>query len=119
VRDGRTALRGLPRHHGWARAWRHWDSWRDEEKIVDDSSIDATVLVAAAQSPNRLVYRTEVLTQPVHISGIPSVSLNLSFNRPAAIVSAIVVDYRADGTAARLRVSAGLASVPRSHGVTR
>jgi X-Pro dipeptidyl-peptidase len=68
------------------------------ETIVDDSSIDANVLIAAAQSPNRLVYRTMPLTAPVHISGIPSVSLKLSFDQPAAVVSAAVVDYRADGT---------------------
>jgi X-Pro dipeptidyl-peptidase len=68
------------------------------ETIVDDSSIDANVLIAAAQSPNRLVYKTQVLSAPVHMSGVPQVSLYLSFDRPAANVSAMVVDYRADGT---------------------
>lgn len=68
------------------------------ETIVDDSSIDATVLTAAAQSPNRLVYQTPALTVPVHMSGIPWVSLKLMFDKPAAVVSAAVVDYRADGT---------------------
>jgi X-Pro dipeptidyl-peptidase len=65
------------------------------ELIVDNSAIDANVLVAAMQSPHRLVYQTAVLTTPVHVSGIPEVSLRLSFNRPAAIVSAMLVDYRA------------------------
>jgi X-Pro dipeptidyl-peptidase len=69
------------------------------ETIVDDSSIDANVLIAAAQSPNRLVYKTGVLNSPVHMSGIPSVSLCLSFDQPAAVVSAAVVEYREDGTA--------------------
>lgn len=68
------------------------------ETIVDDSSIDATVLIAAAQSPNRLVYQTPALTAAVHMSGIPWVSLKLSFDKPAAVVSAAIVDYRADGT---------------------
>jgi X-Pro dipeptidyl-peptidase len=68
------------------------------ETIVDDSSIDANVLIAAAQSPNRLVYKTSALTSPVHVSGVASVSLYLSFDRPAANVSAMIVDYRADGT---------------------
>jgi X-Pro dipeptidyl-peptidase len=71
---------------------------RDLETIVDDSSIDATVLIAAAQSPNRLVYQTAALTAPVHMSGIPWVSLNLRFDQPAAVVSAAIVDYRQDGT---------------------
>jgi X-Pro dipeptidyl-peptidase len=65
------------------------------EVIVDDSSIDANVLVAASQSPNRLVYQSAPLTAPVHVSGIPSVSLRLSFDKPAAIVSAMLVDYKA------------------------
>jgi X-Pro dipeptidyl-peptidase len=68
------------------------------ETIVDDSSIDATVLIAAPQSPNRLVYQTPALTAPVHMSGIAWVSLKLSFDQPAAVVSAAIVDYRADGT---------------------
>jgi X-Pro dipeptidyl-peptidase len=69
------------------------------ESIVDNSAIDATVLVAAPESPHRLVYQSGTLLAPVHMSGIPSVSLSLSFDQPAAIVSAMVVDYRADGSA--------------------
>jgi X-Pro dipeptidyl-peptidase len=34
----------------------------------------------------------------VHISGVPEVSLRLAFDRPAAIVSAMLVDHRADGS---------------------
>jgi X-Pro dipeptidyl-peptidase len=68
------------------------------ETIVDDSAIDANALVAALQSPNRLAYQTGVLTAPVHMSGIPSVSLKLMFDQPAAVVSAAIVDYRQDGT---------------------
>jgi X-Pro dipeptidyl-peptidase len=52
-------------------------------------------LIAAPQSPHRLVYQTPPLAAAVHISGIPEVSLRLSFNKPAAVVSAMVVDYRA------------------------
>jgi X-Pro dipeptidyl-peptidase len=71
---------------------------RGLETIIDDSSIDANALIAAAQSPNRLVYQTVPLTAPVHMSGIPWVSLELRFDQPAAVVSAAIVDYRADGT---------------------
>jgi X-Pro dipeptidyl-peptidase len=69
-----------------------------KEKIVDDSTINAAELVAAAQSPHRLVYQTDVLSAPVHMSGTPHVSLRLSFSKPAAVVSAMLVDYKADGT---------------------
>lgn len=68
-------------------------------RIVDNSAIDATVLVAAPESPHRLVYKSNALLAPVHMSGMPSVSLMLAFDKPAAIVSAMVVDYRPDGTA--------------------
>jgi X-Pro dipeptidyl-peptidase len=71
---------------------------REMETLVDDSSIDATALIAAPQSPHRLAYRTAALTSPVHMSGIPAVALRLSFDRPAAVVSAAVVDYRTDGS---------------------
>jgi X-Pro dipeptidyl-peptidase len=64
------------------------------ELIVDDSSIDANVLVAAATSPNRLVYQTPALTAPVHVSGTPSVTLRLAFDKPAANVTAMLVDYK-------------------------
>jgi X-Pro dipeptidyl-peptidase len=81
----------------------HHDHWHHrgkpvKEVIVDDSTINAADLVAAAQSPNRLIYQTDVLTAPVHMSGTPSVSLRLSFSKPAAVVSAMLVDYRGDGT---------------------
>jgi X-Pro dipeptidyl-peptidase len=69
-----------------------------KEKIVDDSTINAADLAAAAQSPHRLIYQTDVLTTQVHMSGTPNVSLRLSFSKPAAVVSAMLVDYRADGT---------------------
>ena len=72
------------------------------EVIVDDSSIDAPVLAAAAQSQSRLIYKSDVLTAPVHISGIPAVSLRMSFNQPSAIVSAMLIEYRANGTSAIL-----------------
>jgi X-Pro dipeptidyl-peptidase len=68
------------------------------ENIIDNSAIDATVLVQAAQSPHRLVYKSHQLIAPVHISGIPSVKLRLSFGQPSATVSAILVQYNSNGT---------------------
>ena len=68
------------------------------EQITDNSAIDATVLVQNAQSPHRLVYKSHQLIAPVHISGVPSVKLRLSFAQPSATVSAILVQYNANGT---------------------
>lgn len=67
------------------------------ELLVDDASIDANVLVAAPESPSRLVYQTPPLAAPVHMSGTASVTLRVSFDKPAANVSAMLVDYRAAG----------------------
>ena len=68
-----------------------------EESFTDNAAIDADTLAAAATSPHRLVYRTEPLAAAVHVSGIPSVSLRLAFDAPAAIVSAMLVNYPASG----------------------
>jgi X-Pro dipeptidyl-peptidase len=68
------------------------------EEIVDNSAIDATALVSAAQSPHRLVYKSHVLTGPIHVSGIPSVKLHLAFGQPSAVVSAMLVQYSANGS---------------------
>jgi X-Pro dipeptidyl-peptidase len=68
------------------------------ETIVDNSLINAATLAAEAQSPHRLVYKTDPLMEPVHISGTPSVSLRLAFSEPAAVVSALLVDYRGNGS---------------------
>jgi X-Pro dipeptidyl-peptidase len=68
------------------------------ENITDNSAIDATVLVSAGQSPHRLVYKSHQLTAPVHISGVPSVKLRMSFGQPSATVSAMLVQYNANGS---------------------
>lgn len=67
------------------------------ELIIDDSSIDANALIAAPQSPSRLVYQSSPLRAPVHVSGITEVVLQLAFDKPAAIVSAMLVDYKSAG----------------------
>src|SRR5262249_21831376 len=72
------------------------------ENIVDQSATDATVLVQAASSPHRLVYKSQQLTAPVHISGIPKVRLHMSFGQGSATVSALLVQYNANGTSAIL-----------------
>jgi X-Pro dipeptidyl-peptidase len=68
-------------------------STRTAETIVDDSSIDATELVAAAQSPHRLIYQSPPLTASLHLSGTSSVRIRVAIDRPAAIISAMLVEY--------------------------
>ncbi len=61
------------------------------ESLVDDVSIAAPELAAAASSPNRLIYATPVLTKPVHISGYPQITLKLASSKAAANLSVYLV----------------------------
>ncbi|MFF4772572.1 Xaa-Pro dipeptidyl-peptidase [Microtetraspora fusca] len=69
------------------------------ETIVDDATKRAQTLADAATSPNRLAYKTGALTGAVRLSGTPQVSLRMSFGRPAANVTALLVDYDQNGKA--------------------
>lgn len=52
-------------------------------------------------NPNRLIYRTPALPQAIRMSGTPYVDLEMSIdNRRAANLTAVLVDYAPDGSAA-------------------
>ncbi|GAA1825064.1 Xaa-Pro dipeptidyl-peptidase [Agromyces salentinus] len=70
---------------------------RAAENLVDDASIRASALAAAETSPNRLAYRTDVLGEPLRLSGTPSVSLKLAVDRSKANLTALLVEYPATG----------------------
>ncbi|MEV4314605.1 Xaa-Pro dipeptidyl-peptidase [Actinocrispum sp. NPDC049592] len=67
------------------------------ESLTDDSSIHAETLADAPSSPNRLAYTTGVTKTPVRLSGKATVDLRVSFTRPAANVTALLVDRGPDG----------------------
>ncbi|HEY0636025.1 MAG TPA: Xaa-Pro dipeptidyl-peptidase, partial [Pseudonocardiaceae bacterium] len=69
------------------------------ESLVDDASITAELLAAAAASPHRLSYETAPAAAPVRVSGTVALDLRMSFDRPAANVTALLVDRAPDGTA--------------------
>jgi hypothetical protein len=69
------------------------------ETLTDDASVTSTTAMNAATSPQRLIYRSPVLTQDVRISGTPTVSLNAAFSRPKANLSVYLVSLPADGSA--------------------
>ena len=48
------------------------------EKLVDDVQFTGAALATAAQSPNRLIYATPELTEPVHVSGFSRVTITLA-----------------------------------------
>ncbi|GAA2967901.1 Xaa-Pro dipeptidyl-peptidase [Actinokineospora diospyrosa] len=75
--------------------------WRPDRRVVESLTDDATklaeTLANAASSPNRLVYLSRPSSTPLRFSGKGEVYLRLSFTRPAANVTALLVDRGPDG----------------------
>ncbi|HVT80959.1 MAG TPA: Xaa-Pro dipeptidyl-peptidase, partial [Phycisphaerae bacterium] len=61
-----------------------------KETMVDDASFRAAQL-ASAESNHRLLFATPVLSQPVHISGYPKVTVKLASSKAAANLSVYLV----------------------------
>lgn len=61
------------------------------ETLVDNFSFSGGTLAAAEWSDHRLLYATEPLAAPLHISGAPRVTVRLAANRPAANLSVWLV----------------------------
>ncbi|MCE7010187.1 Xaa-Pro dipeptidyl-peptidase [Kibdelosporangium philippinense] len=68
------------------------------ESLTDDASKKAETLVNEASSPNRLSYSTSATRKSIRLSGQAKVDLRVSFSRPAANVTALLVDRAPDGT---------------------
>ncbi|GAA2674890.1 MULTISPECIES: Xaa-Pro dipeptidyl-peptidase [Actinosynnema] len=68
------------------------------EELRDDAGKSVEQLVDLPASGNRLAYGTRALTEPVRLSGTPRADLAVSFDRPAANVTAVLVDRSPDGT---------------------
>ncbi len=70
------------------------------ETLTDDASIAGITSANAASSNVRLIYQTPALTQPVRISGTPTVSLDMAFSKSRANLTAALVSYppTGDGT---------------------
>jgi X-Pro dipeptidyl-peptidase len=54
------------------------------ESLKDDVAFSGSALASATASPNRLLYATATLTDTVHISGTPRVTLRVASSKPAA-----------------------------------
>jgi len=66
-------------------------SQQGTETLVDDVSFTGAKLAQAEQLKHRLLYATPKLTEPVHISGIATVTIKLSSSKPAANLSVWLV----------------------------
>ncbi|HEV7907058.1 MAG TPA: Xaa-Pro dipeptidyl-peptidase [Pseudonocardiaceae bacterium] len=68
------------------------------ETLADDAGKTAQQLVDLPSSGNRLSYSTKAAATPLRLSGTPHVDLAVSFDRPAANVTTLLVDRAPDGT---------------------
>lgn len=61
------------------------------ESFSDDVDSSAVDLAKAAKSAHRLIYATAPLTQPIHISGTPRITVRMTADKPAANLSVYLV----------------------------
>lgn len=62
-----------------------------QETLVDNYSFTGSALAQADYTEHRLLYLSPVLTEPLHISGIPKITVKLASNKPAANLSVWLV----------------------------
>jgi X-Pro dipeptidyl-peptidase len=62
------------------------------ETLTDDVNQTGGQLAIAASSPNRLLYATPTLTQPVHLSGTARVTISVASSKAAANLSVWLVE---------------------------
>jgi X-Pro dipeptidyl-peptidase len=62
-----------------------------KETFMDNVSFSGSALAQAEWTNHRLIYVTPELKEPVHISGIPSITIRLACNKPAANLSVWMV----------------------------
>jgi X-Pro dipeptidyl-peptidase len=61
------------------------------ETLTDDVSLSGSALARAESSTNRLLFLTEPLKEPLHISGIPSITIRASSDKQAVNLSVWMV----------------------------
>ncbi|MFH0762065.1 MAG: Xaa-Pro dipeptidyl-peptidase [Bacteroidota bacterium] len=62
-----------------------------KETLVDNVSFSGSVLAQAEWTNHRLLYLTPVLKEPVHLSGISTITIRLACSKPAANLSVWMV----------------------------
>jgi X-Pro dipeptidyl-peptidase len=71
--------------------WTAARAGQGRESLTDDVAHDAPSLALAEESPHRLLYATPALSEPVHISGFPQVTIRLASSVPAVNLSVYLV----------------------------
>src|SRR6185503_11385755 len=77
------------------------------ETLVDDVAMSGSANASAEQSSHRLLYATPVLTDTVHISGTPRVTLRVASSKAGANLSVWLVMLPYDSTRAGSQSHAG------------
>src|SRR6185503_6067906 len=78
------------------------------DKLVDDVAQSGSVDAAAEQSSNRLIYATPILSDTVHVSGTPKITLRVASSKPAANLSVWLVMLPYDSTRVGSESSSGV-----------
>lgn len=78
------------------------------EKLIDDAGMSGSAYALAPQSPNRLLYATTILTDTVHVSGTPRVTLRIASSKSAANLSVWLVMLPYDSARAGSQSHTGL-----------
>lgn len=66
-------------------------SKQGKETLVDNYSFDGEALAKAENTNHRLLFVTPKLTEDIHISGVPKITVTLSSSKPAANLSVWLV----------------------------
>lgn len=79
---------GAPQHGGLST---EASTGAGTETLVDNFSFSGDALAQAEWTDHRLMYITPVLAEPLHISGIPEITLSVASSKPAANLSVWLV----------------------------
>lgn len=73
-------------------------SENNQETFTDDATIEVEDLIKnpMEKSENRLAYLSPVLSESMHLSGVPELSIKAGFDEPTANLSAVLVDYSSE-----------------------
>lgn len=64
---------------------------RGQESLTDNVELSPVALAKAETSPHRLLYATAELKEPLHISGIPQITIRMAASAPAVNLSVYLV----------------------------
>ena len=84
------------------------------QTLVDNVSFSGSTLAQAEWTNHRLLYATPVLTEDVHISGTPRITIRVAASKPAANLSVWLVALPWDGDGVQSVITRGWAD-PQNH----